>query len=78
MFTFALQQRKQLLQVTTLLGKTQAASLSVYQKNQQKDWAFPKHKQLLTEDFYDEDPNHQESNPYSDKGRVQGDIEDFN
>ena len=39
-------------------------------------WAFPKHKELLTDDFYEDDLSN-ESNPYG-KTKVPNDYDDYN
>ena len=52
----------------------QTTNFSMNSKGRQ-EWAFPKHKQLLTDDFYEDDASHEE-NPYG-KVSVENDFDNY-
>ena len=56
--------------MTTLIGRPAQRTFGISNK-----FNFPKHKELLTEDFYDDTAN-DKTNPYS-KNEMDGDVESF-
>ena len=76
-------QGRSLLHMTSLIGKPASITTKLMAPLQKAtfsarsgDFSFPKHKEVLTDDFYDYEASAEDSNPYV-KQRLDDDFEDY-